>query len=247
MSIAAARARCSSQPLSRPLPWPRAHPPRRYDDDTVIVKFATGTPGGPRRAAALDVPGVGPDAGHDRRRRRERRPRVLGATRRVARRLEPQPDVAYAEPNFELQHAAPRRTTRSSSTSTACTTRARRAAPRTPTSTPPRAGTRPGWRVPEHRRRARRHHRHRLRPHASATSPASCRLRDVLHGGHRDRQRRLRRRQRPRHARGGHDHREHEQRRSAWPASRFNSSLVDLQGARHGGGQSASRATSPTA
>ena len=71
-----------------------------YDDDTVIVKFEPGTPGATQRAA-LDVPGVGETIG-----------RIDGVGANVvrvasdpavvSRRLSRNPNVAYAEPNFEM-------------------------------------------------------------------------------------------------------------------------------------------------
>ena len=75
-----------------------------YDPDTVIVKFKPGTPG-VTQTAALDVPGVGRTLG-----------RIDGVGANVVRvssdpavvadRLEANPNVAYAEPNYLLSASA---------------------------------------------------------------------------------------------------------------------------------------------
>ena len=75
-----------------------------YDDDTVIVKFEPGTPG-VTQTAALNIPGVGKTLG-----------RVDGVGANVvsvsgdpatiARRLDRNPNVAYAEPNYLLSTQA---------------------------------------------------------------------------------------------------------------------------------------------
>ena len=75
-----------------------------YDADTVIVKFEPGTPG-VTKAAALGVPGVGQTLG---------RIDGVGANvvrvssdpAKVARRLDRNPNVVYAEPNFLLSATA---------------------------------------------------------------------------------------------------------------------------------------------
>ena len=80
-------------------------------------------------------------------------------------------------------------------------------------------GRRRARRVPVDRRRQGRDRRHRDHPDPRGPRRQDRRLRPVASPG-RDHRRRVPRRQRPRHARRGHDHREREQRHAASPAWR---------------------------